>query len=59
MVTNNSKVNLGFETFGRFVNRILDKHAPLKVIEKKENKISSKPWIATGDENENLNANKR
>ena len=27
------------------INRKLDKHAPSKVIEKKENKITSTPWI--------------
>ena len=48
LVTENSEVNLGFNTFVRLVNRILDKHAPIKVIEKKENKITSKPWITRG-----------
>ena len=38
-------MNLEFDTFFRLVNRILDKHAPTKIIEKKENKITSKPWI--------------
>ena len=32
LVTENSEVNLGFETFVRPVNRILDKHAPTKII---------------------------
>ena len=45
LVTENSEVNLEFDTFFRLVNRILDKHAPTKIIEKKENKITSKPWI--------------
>ena len=48
LVTENSEVNLEFETFVRLVNRILDKHAPTKIIEKKENKITSKPWVARG-----------
>ena len=48
LVTENSKVNLGFNTFVQLVNRILDKHAPIKVIEKSENKITSKPWITRG-----------
>ena len=44
LVTENSEVNLGFETFVRLVNiRILDKNAPTKIIEKKENIITSKP----------------
>ena len=30
------------------LHRILDKHAPIKVIEKKENKITPKPWIRRG-----------
>ena len=48
LVTENSEVNLGFETFVRLVNRILDKHAPTKIIEKKQNKITSKPWVIRG-----------
>ena len=48
LVTENSEVNLGFETFLRLVNRILDKHVPTKIIEKKENKITSKPWVTRG-----------
>ena len=35
LVTENSEVNLGFETFVQLVSRILDKHAPAKIIEKK------------------------
>ena len=48
LVTENSEVNLWFKTFVRLVNRILDKHAPTKVIEKKENEITSKPWVTRG-----------
>ena len=48
LLTENSEVNLGFETFVRLVNRILDKHVPTKIIEKKENKITSKPWVTRG-----------
>ena len=36
LVTENSEVNLGFETFVRLVNRILDKHTPTKEIEKRK-----------------------
>ena len=42
----NSEVNPGFNTF--LVNGILDKHAPIKVIEKKGNKITSKPLVIRG-----------
>ena len=48
LVTENSEVKLGFNTFVRLVNRILDKHAPIRVIEKKGKKITSKPWITRG-----------
>ena len=48
LVAENSEVNLGFNSFVRLVNRIVDKHAPIKVIEKKENEITSKPWTARG-----------
>ena len=48
LVTENGEVNLGFETFVRLVNRILYKHAPTKITDKKENKITSKPWVTRG-----------
>ena len=48
LITENSEVNLGFETFVRLVNRILGKHAPTKIIEKKKKKITSKPWVTRG-----------
>ena len=35
LVTENH-INLGFETILRFINRILDKHAPIKTLKKKE-----------------------
>ena len=38
LVTGNSEVNMAFVPFVRLVNRIFLKHAPTKVIEKKENK---------------------
>ena len=41
-------MNLGFETFVQLVNRILDKHDPIKIIEIKENKITSKPLVTRG-----------
>ena len=45
LVTEKSEVNLGFETLMQLGNRILNKHAPTKVIEKKENKKTSKQSI--------------
>ena len=48
LVKENSEVNLGFETSVQLINRTLDKHTPTKVIEKKENKITSKSWITKG-----------
>ena len=44
-VTENNDINLGFETFLRFINKTLDKHAPIKTVKKRENKIISKPLI--------------
>ena len=43
LVTENNHINLGFETILHFINRILDKHAPIKTVKKRENKIISKP----------------
>ena len=34
-VTENSDINLGFETFLCFINKTLDKHAPIKTVKKK------------------------
>ena len=47
-VTENNDINLGFETFLRFINKTLDKHAPIKTVKKRENKTISKPWITRG-----------
>ena len=41
-VTENKNINLGFETCLRFINNILDKHAPIKAVRKRKNKIISK-----------------
>ena len=46
--TENKDINLSFEIFLHFINRILDKHAPIKTVKKRENKIISKPWITRG-----------
>ena len=37
-VTENNDINLGFETFLRFINRTLNKHAPIKTVKKKKAK---------------------
>ena len=34
-VTENNDINLGFETFLPFINKNLDKHAPIKAVKKK------------------------
>ena len=47
-VTENNDIKLGFETFLRFVNKTLDKHAPIKTVKKREHKIISKLWINRG-----------
>lgn len=39
----NADANLGFEAFLRFFNIVLDKHAPFKTLQKKENKLPNKP----------------
>ena len=44
-VTQNNDINLGFETFLRFINKTLDKNAPIKTVKKRKNKTISKPWI--------------
>ena len=43
-VTENNDINLGFETFLRFINSILDKQAFITTVKKRENKIISKSW---------------
>lgn len=47
-MTENSDINLGFESFLRLVNQKLDKHAPLKEVTKIERKGIIKPWITKG-----------
>ena len=46
-VTENNDTNLGFETFLRFINKTLQKHALIKTVKKRENKTISEPWITT------------
>ena len=47
-VTENYDLNSGFKTSLRFINKTLDKHAPIKTVKKRKNKIISKPWITRG-----------
>ena len=41
-------IHFGFEIFLRLFNTCLDKHAPLKTIPKKEERVLQKPWITDG-----------
>ena len=50
-ITENNDINFGFGTFFRFINSILDKHASIKTVKKRENKIISKPWTTKGIKN--------
>ena len=42
-VTENNDTNLVFESFLAFINRTLDKYAPITTVKKRENKIISEP----------------
>ena len=48
LVNNNNDVNQSLESFLTIINSLLDKHAPMKQITKKEIKTKSKPWITKG-----------
>ena len=37
-VTENNDINFDFETFMRFINKTLDKHAPIKTVKKEKTK---------------------
>ena len=41
-VTENNDINLGFETFLPFMNKTLDKHAPIKTVKKRTKQYSSR-----------------
>ena len=41
-VTENNDINLGFETFLPFMNKTLDKHAPIKTEKKRTKQYSSR-----------------
>ena len=46
--TQNNDANLGFEIFPRLFKKSLDKHAPLKTVSKKDERVLQKPWITNG-----------
>ena len=46
--TNNNNVDNSFEEFFTTFNAILDRHAPIKKLSKKEIKLQQKPWITKG-----------
>ena len=43
--TENNDINLGFETLLRLIDKMLDKHAPVKKCIRKEKKLS---WVTNG-----------
>ena len=48
LATGNIDVNLSFEIFLRLIQKILDKHAPLKKTRRKKQKEKIKPLVAIG-----------
>ena len=54
-----SIVTANNETFLCFINKTLDKHAPIKTVKKRENKIISKPWITRGIKTSTTKRDKR
>ena len=47
-MNNNNDVNQSLESLPTITNSLLDKHAPMKQITKKEIETKSKPWITKG-----------
>ena len=43
--TENNDINLGFETLLCLIDKMLDKHAPVKKCIRKEQKVPLKPWV--------------
>ena len=41
-------VNHSFNMFDQKINEVLDKHVPLKKLNKKQMRLESKPWITPG-----------
>ena len=48
IIRNNREIDQEFSCFYRKLNKLIDKHAPLKTISKRKNKQFSKPWITRG-----------
>ena len=46
--TQNNDIHQSYKAFLNTVNTLLDKHAPEKKINKKEYKLSLKPWVTSG-----------
>ena len=46
--TESNDINLGFETLLRLIDKMLDKHAPVKKCIRKEQKLALKPWDTNG-----------
>ena len=46
--TTKMDANYSFQAFDVRINEIIDKHAPLKKVSKKELKLQAKPWITPG-----------
>ena len=44
----NNDINSGFETLLRLIDKMLDKHAPVKECIRKEQKLAPKPWVTNG-----------
>ena len=44
----NNDINSGFETLLRLIDKMLDKHAPVKECIMKEQKLAPKPWVTNG-----------
>ena len=48
LATENTDTDLGFETFLRLFDKVLDRHAPFKQLTVKERKEKLKPWVTNG-----------
>ena len=48
VTTEQGNINRSFSTFYNKVNKVVDKHAPLKTLSRRRTKQLSKPWITRG-----------
>ena len=48
---NQNNVNITFENYLNTVNTLINSHAPLKKLNKKQRKFQQKPWITKGIQN--------